>query len=141
MNKQVVFHVREFEKPGAITLVFERTDTPDVWRAGVSICSTKDQFNRKLGLAIARGRLEKKSSDLFVGSPEGIIRAVISVMTRIYHRKHHLRFNVALARLPKSKFFKETEDLDLGELEGAITDNLQKAGLGGVKFAVDKETA
>ncbi len=107
MNKQVVFHVRDIGEPGAITLIFERM-SPDLWRAGVSICSTKDQFNRKLGLAIARGRLEKKSSDLFVGTPEGIIRSVMLVVARIYHKRHHLRFNVALARLPKSKFFKET---------------------------------
>ena len=50
-----IFHYREGKEKGGLTVVFD----PKTKLFGVSRCSSKDNYNKKLGYTIANGRIQK----------------------------------------------------------------------------------
>lgn len=60
-DKVRVFHIRDKNLPNtAATLAIQKQDD-DTFAFGISICSPTDQFCRKIGRAIATGRLAKRA--------------------------------------------------------------------------------
>lgn len=79
-NDPVVFHFRVKEEDGislssrgGATVVF----SPKVERFGVSVCSLKDAYNRKMGRRIATGRALSKNSFCPFASSQDITMELI----------------------------------------------------------------
>jgi hypothetical protein len=56
-QKVYYMHFRNGSQRGGLTLAVQRVDLAK-WRFGIAICSPLDQFCRRLGRDIARGRME-----------------------------------------------------------------------------------
>lgn len=79
MNKVRVFHIRDKLMPNtAATLAIQKQED-DTFAYGVSICSPNDQFCKRIGRAIATGRLRKRA--IYAVNFEHLLIAI----------KHHIR--------------------------------------------------
>lgn len=59
-NTPFVFHYRTGKEKGGLTVVFD----PVSRLYGVAVCSKKDNYNKKMGVRIATGRIEKAKKNL-----------------------------------------------------------------------------
>lgn len=66
---------------GGMTIAFDTIPQPDgslVVEAALAICSTRDNFNRRLGRAISEGRLRKGVAIRMTAPPEVSISDVVA---------------------------------------------------------------
>ena len=85
-NTPVVYHFRKtkddgsFDAKGGATFVYD----PSREVAGYAFCNDKDQFNKKLGITIAKGRLKKEKSLILLKECNNKIKEIKETLAEIY---------------------------------------------------------
>lgn len=127
MNNVRIFHVFDREdQRGGITIAFEQVEVkeegvPNQYKAAIAICSVKDQFARKIGRAMAKGRLEKAESrehyeQLYHGTPLTIVTDIVNGLVNLFPGKKGFKLATELMHIPNSRVFQN------GQKQGINTD-------------------
>ena len=75
---------------GIVTVAYNIDKEQNQLVFGLSFCSPKDRFNKKIGREIARGRMKVKPIYFPCRKGDGVIRTIILFLTKYYEEVNNI---------------------------------------------------